>query len=154
MRLLLPTLSLALLALFVPGCAPAAKTPSEQEISRGDAKLAELDEQRKVEDVTGNDFDKMTQVDPDLLQEAMAAFDKAIEDDPNDAEAYYARGFARLSHSNAMLKAIEDFTKAIELNPKYARAYLMRGRAYEALGDMDKANADRASALELEPGID
>ncbi len=44
--------------------------------------------------------------------------------------------------------------KAIEIRPKYARRYLMRGRANEALGDVEKAKADRARSLELEPGID
>lgn len=67
-----------------------------------------------MEEVTGNDYDKMTQVDPNLKQEAMADFDRAVRD-PNNAEAYYARGCARLSHGDALLKAIEDFTRAMTM---------------------------------------
>ena len=136
------------------GCSPSAKTKSEEDISVGDDKLSQVDEMQQVEAATDDDYSKMTQVDPDLKQEAMAEYDNAVKDDPKNPEAYYARGFALLSHSNRMVEAIEDFNKAIELNPKYARAYLMRGRALEALGDFDKAKADRAKAMELEPGLD
>ncbi len=154
MRVLLPALSLTLLAVVFAGCSPSAKTKSEEDISEGDRKLSDVNEMQKVEEATSDDYHKMAQVDPNLKQEAMAAYDKAIEDDPNNADAYYARGFAQLSQGDAAIMAIEDFTKAIELKPQYARAYLMRGRAYEALGEMEKAKADRAKALELEPGID
>jgi tetratricopeptide (TPR) repeat protein len=138
----------------IMGCSSDGRTRSAEDISVGDERLADVDEMRKVEDETSDDYDKMTRVDSQLLPEALAEYDKAIQDDPTNAEAYYARGFAQLSHGDAMLKAIEDFTKAIELNPAYARAYLMRGRAYEAVGDREKAEADQAKAVELEPNID
>ncbi len=32
---------------------------------------------QKIEDVTGNDYNKMTQLDPNLKQEALANYDKA-----------------------------------------------------------------------------
>lgn len=154
MRSLLSPLLLALLAAVLGGCSPSAKTKSEEDIARADEKLSEFDEMQKVEEVTGNDFNKMTRVDPNLKQEAMADYDRAVRDDPSNAEAYYVRGFAQLSHGDALLKAIDDFTKAIELKPDYARAYLMRGRAYRTLGDEEKAEADRAKALELDAEIE
>lgn len=153
MRSLVPFMLLSLI-FGLAGCSPNAKTRSEGEISLGDDKLSQVDEMQNVEASTGDDYSKMTQVDPNFKQEAMAAYDKAIQDDPKNPEAYYARGFAVLSHGENMFPAVEDFNRAIELNPKYARAYLMRGRAYEALGDTDKAKADHAKAVELEPGID
>jgi len=147
-------LSGVLLTAALAGCSSNARTASEEDVARGNAKLSEIDELEKVEDATSNDYDKMTQVDSDLKSEAIADYDQAIEDDPNNAEAYYARGFAQLSHGDAMAKAISDFTKAIELKPDYARAYMMRGRAYEALGRREEAEADHAKALELNPEID
>jgi len=136
------------------GCTPSAETKSDDDISTGVQKVSDATEMQSNETADQNDDSKMTQVDPDLRQEARAAFDKAIQDDPKNPQAYYARGFEIMSDSNQLDAAITDFNKAIELNPKYARAWLMRGRAYEALGDNDHAKGDRDKALELEPGID
>ncbi|HIK90410.1 MAG TPA: tetratricopeptide repeat protein [Planctomycetes bacterium] len=143
-----------LLGFAMVGCSPDADTTSNRDDAAGDSKLAEAHEMQVMQNDTNNDYNKMTQVDPNLRTEAMDDYDKAIEDDPENAEAYYKRGFALLSHSNALDAAVVDFNKAIELKPDYARAYLMRGRAYESLGDTEKANADRAKALELQPDID
>ena len=148
----LPAYLFILMALT--GCTRRAGTKSDEDISVGNQKVSDAAEMQTIETADQNDDSKMTQVDPDLKQEAWAAFDKAIEDDPKNPEADYARGFNILSDGNQMDAAIVDFNKAIELNPKYARAYLMRGRAYEALGDKEHAKADRDKALELEPGID
>ena len=142
------------ISMALAGCTPSPEIKSSDDISVGDQKVSDAAEMQTIETADQNDDSKMTQVDPDLKQEARAAFDKAIEDDPKNPEAYYARGFNILSDGNQMDAAIVDFNKAIELNPKYARAYLMRGRAYEALGDKEHAKADRDKALELEPGID
>lgn len=149
---ILTTYLVMLMALV--GYTPSAETKSGDDISTGDQKVSDAIELQTNETADQNDDSKMTQVDPNLQQEARDAFDKAIQDDPTNPEAYFARGFNILSDSNQMDAAIVDFNKAIELNPKYARAYLMRGRAYEALGDNDHAKADRDKALELEPGID
>ncbi|MCA9149973.1 MAG: tetratricopeptide repeat protein [Planctomycetales bacterium] len=154
LRYLVPALSIGLLYLSTAGCSPSAEVKSQEDVTQGDEKLSEVDAMQRVEAVTDNDYSKMTQVDPNLKQEAMADYDKAIQEDPKNADAWYARGFAQLSHGDAMLKAVEDLTMAIDLKPDYAQAYLMRGRAYEALGDMVQAKADRAKALELQPGID
>ena len=55
-----------------------------------------------------------------------AIFDKAIELDPKDANAYYNRGLAK-SELKQYKEAIADYDKAIELNPKDAAAYYNRG---------------------------
>ncbi len=144
---ILPTYFVTLMALM--GCTPSAETKSDNDISTGDQKVSDATEMQSNETADQNDDSKMTQVDPDLKQEARAAFDKAIQDDPKNPDAYFARGFNILSDSNQMDAAIADFNKAIELNPKYSRAYLMRARAYDALGDNDHAKADRDKAMEL-----
>lgn len=46
-------------------------------------------------------------------------------------------------------KAIADYTKAIELHPKMAGVYQSRAIAYEAIGEMAKAAADRKKYAEL-----
>ncbi len=152
MRYWLPTLLMCLLPLA--GCSPGPKTQSNEDVSKGKQKEALAKEKENLTDDTHMSPDKMTQTDTKLHQQAMADFDKAIEADPKNPKAYYARGFAYLTSSKDMKKAILDFNKAIELDPQYAQAYLMRGRAHEALGDKDQAKADREKALELEPGID
>lgn len=154
MRYFILAFSSGMLAVLISGCSTSAKRKSEQDISRGNEKLDEMREKQHVEDLEGRGQEEITQTDTNFEREAMDEFDQAIRDDPKNPEAYYARGFDRLAHSDSMSKAIDDFNKAIELKPDYARAYLMRGRAYEALGDMEKANADRAMALKLQPGID
>ena len=50
---------------------------------------------------------------------AIAEFSRAIELDPNYAEAYYKRGVAYL-RKDKYDEAIADLTKAIELDPRIA----------------------------------
>lgn len=57
--------------------------------------------------------------------EAIAAYNKAIELDPNNALAYNYRGEAYKSNGKYDL-ALADFNKAIELDPKDQRAYANR----------------------------
>lgn len=110
------------ISMALAGCTPSPEIKSSDDISVGDQKVSDAAEMQTIETADQNDDSKMTQVDPDLKQEAWAAFDKAIEDDPKNPEADYARGFNILSDGNQMDAAIVDFNKAIELNPKYARA--------------------------------
>jgi Flp pilus assembly protein TadD len=46
-------------------------------------------------------------------------------------------------------KAIADYNEAIRLKPENARAYFNRGIAYQAKGDLDKAEQDFAKAKAL-----
>ena len=57
---------------------------------------------------------------------AIADYSKAIELNPNDAEAYSSRGVAK-HHLEDYRGAIADYSKAIELNPNYTNAYFNRG---------------------------
>ena len=72
---------------------------------------------------------------------AIADYTKAIEFDPNYANAYLARGNAkaRLEDYN---DAIADLTKAIELKPDNALAYLARGATKYSLGDKNGSCSD------------
>ena len=70
-------------------------------------------------------------------ERAIEDFDKAIELDPNDAEAYYYR-----CNSYSVLgqyqRSIEDYDKALELGPNDAEARTLRQRALRALEESAK----------------
>jgi tetratricopeptide (TPR) repeat protein len=50
--------------------------------------------------------------------------------------------------------AIDYYSRIIQREPGNAWAYINRSLAYQALGDSEKANADRSRALELDPEIE
>jgi tetratricopeptide (TPR) repeat protein len=79
---------------------------------------------------------------------AIAYFNKAIEINPNFAEAYYNRGIAYFGKYQDD-KAIADFTEAIEINPRLADAYNNRGFAYIQKDQYDKACSDWNRACDL-----
>ncbi|MEE0857629.1 MAG: tetratricopeptide repeat protein [Ruminococcus sp.] len=86
-----------------------------------------------------NDYDK-----------AIEYYGKAIELNPEYAEAYTNRGNA-YGLLNEYDKAIDDYSKAIELNPELAEAYNNRGTVYEDLKKYDKAREDYNKAIKLNP---
>ena len=62
------------------------------------------------------------------FEKAIQMFDKAIELNPNNANAYKHRGDVYLCTD--LEKAIRDYTKAIELKPNYIGAYSARAAIY------------------------
>ncbi|GBU28983.1 hypothetical protein R84B8_02545 [Treponema sp. R8-4-B8] len=84
------------------------------------------------------------------FDEAIIAFNKAIELNPKNAIAYGGRGEA-FRGKKQYDKAINDFNKAIELNPKNAFAYRCRGEALRCKNQYDKAINDFTKAIELNP---
>src|SRR3989344_5784415 len=84
------------------------------------------------------------------IEKSIASFDKAIELDPNDAQAYNNRGFAK-NKLGQYEQAIADFDKAIELNPNYAVAYNNRGYTKTKLEQFDEAFLDFNKAIEIDP---
>ncbi|MCX6233489.1 MAG: tetratricopeptide repeat protein [Bacteroidetes bacterium] len=79
---------------------------------------------------------------------AIADYSKAIEINPQNAEAYYNRGVDKgIIDDNR--GAIEDFSKAIEIKPNYAEAYYFRGASKIFLDDKDGGCIDFRKAKEL-----
>jgi len=93
---------------------------------------------------------KRIKITPQSEEEALADYDQTIRLEPNNASAYYGRGYlyACLQRFN---EAVADFGKAIQLNPKYALAYYHRGNLYHNLGRYDEALADFEKAIQLDP---
>ena len=83
-------------------------------------------------------------------EERVQSLDKAIEMDPNFADAYIMRAEAFMDNAQYD-KALSDYNRAIELEPD--RAYPYRGRAsiYKKYGEADKVFADCKKVVELDP---
>lgn len=77
-------------------------------------------------------------------------YNKAIEMNPNSAEAYSKRGivYGRLKEYE---KAMEDYNKAIELEPNFSSAYFNRGCVYKEMKQDEKALAEFNKVIELQP---
>ena len=79
---------------------------------------------------------------------AISDYTKAIELQPDYADAYVNRGVAKRKLKDDY-GAISDYTKALELNPDYAIAYSNRGNAKEDIGDLNGACSDWRKAANL-----
>ncbi len=83
-------------------------------------------------------------------QEAMKAFDKAIEIDPNYASAYAGRA-AIYNIWGQYSKAMMESEQAIKLDPNLAWGFNCRGCAHTGLMNYQEAIQDLNKALELSP---
>lgn len=88
--------------------------------------------------------------DEKKFNQAVEAYTKAIELNPEYATSYNNRGFT-YKNLKEFDKALADLNRAIDLNPDYVNAYYNLGNTYKALGDYDKALADYSRAIELNP---
>ena len=84
----------------------------------------------------------------DRYEEAIQEFNKAIELDPNLAEAYSNRGDAYLNLGQLAL-AIQDYTEAIRLDTQYVEAYNNRAWSYKLQGKKTEALADFRKFISL-----
>ncbi len=83
-------------------------------------------------------------------EDAISAYDKAIEMRADYAEAYYRRGTQRISLKQ-YLPAMNDFDQAIKLNFNAATAYVGRGLARLELNKRDDAFIDFDNAISIDP---
>ncbi|HYA26900.1 MAG TPA: tetratricopeptide repeat protein [Thermodesulfovibrionales bacterium] len=90
-------------------------------------------------------------IDESLKKEydrAISDYNKTLEKNPRDAEAYTNRGIA-YGQKKEYDRAISDFNKALEINQKLMGAYYYRGIAYYEKKDYDKAWHDVHKAQSL-----
>jgi tetratricopeptide (TPR) repeat protein len=79
---------------------------------------------------------------------AIRDIDKAIQLDPNYADAYQCRGLSYSALQNYKL-AVKDYDKAIQLKPNVADLYFFRGNAYAGIEEYKLALRDYDKAIEL-----
>jgi len=82
---------------------------------------------------------------------AKATAKKALEIDPELAEAYASLGWITLWHDWDWRAAESYFLKAIQMNPDYAAAHQWYGNCLACTGRFDEAVREGQKACELEP---
>jgi len=85
-----------------------------------------------------------------MYQEAIGAFDLALNTRPGVAEEYYYRGLA-YGHLQHYREAINDFATALQEGGDAAYVFTSRGVAYAASGNYASAMVDFTRALDLKP---
>jgi tetratricopeptide (TPR) repeat protein/tRNA A-37 threonylcarbamoyl transferase component Bud32 len=85
-----------------------------------------------------------------LIGFAKTCFDHAVELDGDCAQAHFGLGNCALIRRR-WDEAEREFTKAIELKPTWANVYLWRGEAAGRQGGVERALADFARSLRLDP---
>jgi tetratricopeptide (TPR) repeat protein len=85
------------------------------------------------------------------FEEALHAFNKAIELDPNYKAAYLARAQLLAWDLGKWRLAIKNFSKLMEFEPEDIYNYLHRGECYEQLGNRDQAFRDYDKAIQVGP---
>jgi len=86
----------------------------------------------------------------EALPKANAAALKAIEFDPQSAEAHASLGLV-LNHSWDWAGAEAEFKRALQLDPRHANAHHWYGDNLSILGRHDQALLEAKQALELDP---
>ena len=83
-------------------------------------------------------------------QEALAAFEQAIQLDPDDASIYNGKGLV-LSELKRYQEALAAYERAIRLDPNYAEAYFNKGNVLDDLEHYEEALAAYEQAIRLDP---
>ena len=86
------------------------------------------------------------------MQEALAAFDGAIDDDPTLASSWYNKGFVLCSEERYE-EALSAFEKAIDINPRFPHPWNGKGYVLCTLKRYKEALQAFATALEINPAI-
>jgi tetratricopeptide (TPR) repeat protein len=84
------------------------------------------------------------------IEEALTRLRRAVELAPRDIGARNALGLC-LNRMEAPEEALEHFDAVLAVDPSFAPAYYNRGSAFDALGQLDKAESDYRRALGLMP---
>jgi DNA-binding winged helix-turn-helix (wHTH) protein/TolB-like protein/tetratricopeptide (TPR) repeat protein len=85
------------------------------------------------------------------FNQARAAAKRALELDPNLAEAHASMGHILVQYDHNWGAGEGEYRRAIELNPKYAMSYHWLGMLYNYRGRFDEALSYMRAAQELEP---
>ena len=93
-----------------------------------------------------------TQLPPkESYSKAEAAARQALTLDESLAEAHLSLGYSLLVYERSYANARREFERAIQLRPGYAQAHDYYAYYLTAMGEMDKAIAERETARKLDP---
>ncbi|WP_447762005.1 tetratricopeptide repeat protein [Sphingopyxis panaciterrae] len=84
------------------------------------------------------------------IDDAIAAFDRAIAVAPDLSVAYLNRGLA-FDRQGDRARAIADLDRAVQYAPRSARAYYNRSILLRKYGDPARADGDEKRAIDLDP---
>ena len=84
------------------------------------------------------------------VERAIDDYTKAIDLNPNYANAYNNRGLV-YENKGEVERAIEDFNRAIQLNPNLAETHNNRALTYKDQGEIERAINDFNRAIQLKP---
>ncbi|MBW4606252.1 MAG: tetratricopeptide repeat protein, partial [Hassallia sp. WJT32-NPBG1] len=84
------------------------------------------------------------------VEEAIASYQKALQIDPNYANAHNNLGSA-LSDQGKLEEAIASYQKALQIDPNYANAHYNLGYALQKQGKLEEAIASYQKALQIDP---
>jgi len=87
----------------------------------------------------------------DAMERAAAAAKKALEIDPNLAEAHTSLGIVQLKYDWNWREAEKSFKRAIELKPDYPAAHYWYSNLLGTTGRLEEAVAESERAKELDP---
>ena len=82
--------------------------------------------------------------------EAIKAFDRAIELNPQYADAWYNKGLA-LDHQGKYDEVIKAYDRAIKINPQHILALINKGNVMRLQGKYDEAVKLYDIAIEIDP---
>jgi Tfp pilus assembly protein PilF len=179
-RIVVTTIVAAMLMAVTAGCsvddgAPAAKptSSSSAKTSPTDKQVSQLIEAGIAQGQKGDlaaakvTFNNALTIDPgnkfalfnlglvaqseQKTKAAMAFYDQAIEADPAYTPAMFNK--AILLEPTDLEAAVAIYQQILEIDPKASTTYLRLSFAYRTLGDTQKADEARASAIELDPSL-
>lgn len=124
--------------------------------------------QKKDYDCTFQNCNKMIEIDPsnpesfrctaiayanqDKYYEAVKSYDKVVELNATDLDAYYNRAVINFQWGVNYDRVIDDATQLIKLKPTSDRAYGLLGAAHFKKGDYDLAVTELSHAIRLNSG--
>lgn len=88
-------------------------------------------------------------LDENRIQEAIQIATQVIEQEPQNAYAYYLRGLAKYAFSD-FSASISDYSQAILLQTNYKEAFYNRGVSYFWLNQNENAENDFLKALQID----
>lgn len=86
-----------------------------------------------------------------IMPKAKAAAEKALELDPNLAEAHVSLAYVKLSYDWDLEGARQEFERALALDPSSATAHHWYSHYFMAARDLNRATEQMQTALRLEP---